>query len=131
MKKQYIACFGDLIIHTDNWEHGEDPKSGRYYNISPSISTVYFDTIDELREIVATKFTDDVDTKSIYINDPDDNTMFITWYTIDEYGAKGVSKNNEARFKNGEIDLYRCCLDVFVYKVVKVNCSKEFKGDLD
>jgi hypothetical protein len=128
MKKRYIACFDDLLITKDNWLHGEDPKSGRYFN--PALNTVYFDTIDELREIVAAEFTNNVDTEQIYIDDNGDNRLFITWYSIDDKGWEGVNKKNEARYKKGEIDLYSCYMNVEVFKFEKVNCPKEFKDEL-
>lgn len=129
MDKQYVAYFGDLQIYSENWLHGEDPKSGRF--IKPHTSIVYFDTIDELREIVVNEFTDNIDASSLHISDNGGNMLFIMWYAINSDCTKNVSEKNVARYKKGEINLYSCYIDVSVFKLNKINSKKEFSGELD
>jgi hypothetical protein len=129
MKKQYIARFSDLIIHTDNWEHGEDPKSGCFIN--PDIKTTYFDTIDDLREIIANEFTFNVDAESINISDNGFNMLLAMWQSSSTDGTNDVDENDLASFKQGEIDLYNCYLDIEIFKVKAIDCVKEFSDDLD
>ena len=121
---KYIAKFYDYIVARDNFIEGEDPENMRWHDTP--VKTVSFNTLKELKEILGEHF----DNNDFYIMHNEDNRYDVQWTASDSDGILSPTKEEWEKFKNNEIDLYACIMQIEIYRIEKVT-EDTFNEELD
>lgn len=111
---KYIAKFHDYTVTKDNFIEGEDPGNTGWYDTSVNI--VSFNTLKELKEILGEYF----DKNDFYIMHNEDNRYDVQWTASDQDGILAPTEEEWKKFKNNEIDLYACVMQIEIYRIEKV-----------
>ena len=121
---KYIAKFYDYTVTKDNYTEGEDPGSTGWYDTSVNIAS--FNTLKELKEILGEYF----DNNDFYIMHNEDNRYDVQWTASDSDGILAPTKEEWEKFKNNEINLYACVMQIEIYRIEKVT-EDTFNEELD
>ena len=121
---KYIAKFHDYTVTKDNFVEGEDPGYTEWYDTSVNIAS--FNTLKELKEILGEHF----DNNDFYIMHNEDNRYDVQWTASDSDGILAPTKEEWEKFKNNEIDLYACVMQIEIYRIEKVT-EDTFNEELD
>lgn len=121
---KYIAKFYDYTVTKDNYIEGEDPGNTEWY--TAPVNTITFNTLKELKEILGEHF----DNNDFYIMHNEDNRYDVQWTASDQDGILAPTKEEWEKFKNNEIDLYACVMQIEIYRIEKVT-EDTFNEELD
>lgn len=121
---KYIAKFYDYTVTKDNFVEGEDPSNTAWYTTSDY--TIAFNTLKEFKEILGKYF----DNNDFYIMHNEDNRYDVQWTASDRDGILAPTKEEWEKFKNNEIDLYACVMQIDIYRIEKVT-EDTFSEELD
>lgn len=121
---KYIAKFYDYTVTKDNFTEGEDPKNTGWYFVP--IDTIAFNTLKELKELLGEHF----DKNDFYIMHNEDNRYDVQWTASDRDGFLAPTEEEREKFKNNEIDLYACAMQIEIYRIEKV-AENAFNEELD
>ena len=121
---KYIAKFYDYTVTKDNFVEGEDPGTTGWYDTP--VNTIAFNTLKELKEILGEHF----DKNDFYIMHNEDNRYDVQWTANDKDGYLAPTKEEWEKFKNNEIDLYACVMQIEIYRIEKVT-EDTFSEELD
>ena len=122
---KYIAKFYDYTVTKDNYTEGEDPSNTGWYFV-PIDTTISFNTLKELKQILGEHF----DNNDFYIMHNEDNRYDVQWTASDQDGFLAPTKEEWEKFKNNEIDLYACVMQIEIYRIEKVT-EDAFNEELD
>ena len=111
---RYIAKFYDYTVTKDNFAEGEEPESTEWYDTP--VNTIAFNTPKELKEILGEHF----DNNDFYIMHNEDNRYDVQWTASDSDGYLSPTEEEWKKFKNNEIDLYACVMQIEIYRIEKV-----------
>lgn len=121
---KYIAKFYDFTVTKDNFIKGEDPENTGWYFVP--IDTIAFNTLKELKELLGEHF----DNNDFYIMHNEDNRYDVQWTASDRDGYLAPTEEEWEKFKNNEIDLYACVMQIEIYRIEKVT-EDTFSEELD
>lgn len=122
---KYIAKLFDYTVTKDNFIKGEDPRNSGWYFV-PIDTIISFNTLKELKEILGEHF----DKNDFYIMHNEDNRYDVQWTASDRDGFLAPTEEEWEKFKNNEIDLYACVMQIEIYRIEKVT-EDTFSEELD